>query len=154
MPLRHTPSSYALMLRCYLQVVGTRTPSVFYASNGQSEIVAICLLVTEDSDSMTWMMEAFNKHSADREHVQVVMADKDIVGERDVIKQQLPNAAIQICLFHTLRSLRRETTCEKIIRSEIPLLGNGAENAIENHYSDLHAEFVKKCSKGGRVILG
>lgn len=27
-------------------------------SNGQSEIVAVCLLVTEDSDSMTWMMEA------------------------------------------------------------------------------------------------
>lgn len=73
-------------------------------SNGQSEVVAVCLLVTEDGDSMTWMMEAFKKHNVDWEGVRVVMADKDI-GERDVIKQQLPNAAVLICLFHTLRSL-------------------------------------------------
>ena len=32
-------------------------------SNGQSEVVAVCLLVTEDSDSMTWMMDAFKKHN-------------------------------------------------------------------------------------------
>ena len=82
-------------------------------SNGQREIVAVCLLVTEDGDSMTWMMEAFKKHNVDWEGVRVVMADKDI-GERDVIKQQLPNAAVLICLFQTLRSLRREITCEKM----------------------------------------
>ena len=41
------------------------------------------------------------------------MADKDI-GERDVLKQSLPDASVLICLFHTLRSFRREITCEKM----------------------------------------
>ncbi len=34
-------------------------------SNGQSEIVAVCILVREDRESMSWMMEAFkcnNEH--------------------------------------------------------------------------------------------
>lgn len=121
-------------------------------SNGQSEIVAVCLLVTEDSDSMTWMMEAFKKHNADWEHVRVVMADKDI-GERDVIKQQLPHAAVLICLFHTLRSLRREITCEKMGISSgqrslcLEMMQKMAYATSENHYSDLHAEFVKSAPK-------
>ena len=41
------------------------------------------------------------------------MADKDI-GERDVIKEQLRNARVLICLFHTLRSLKRQISCEKM----------------------------------------
>ena len=41
------------------------------------------------------------------------MADKDI-SERDVIKSSIPDAAVLICLFHTLRSLRRELTCAKM----------------------------------------
>ena len=32
-------------------------------SNGQREIVAVCLLVTEDSSSMTWMMNTFMKEN-------------------------------------------------------------------------------------------
>ena len=41
------------------------------------------------------------------------MADKD-TGEHDVLKQSLPNASVLICLFHALRSFRRELTCEKL----------------------------------------
>lgn len=41
------------------------------------------------------------------------MADKDI-QERDVIKQCLPNVSVLVCLFHTLRSFRREISCEKL----------------------------------------
>ena len=82
-------------------------------SNGQSEIVAVCLLVTEDANSMTWMANTFKKHNADWKRIRVLMADKDI-GERDVLKQSLPNASVLICLFHTLRSFRREITCEKM----------------------------------------
>lgn len=82
-------------------------------SNGMSEIVCVCLLVSEDATSMTWMIEALKQHNVQWGNVRVVMADKDI-RERDVIKQCLPNAVVLICLFHTLRSFRREVTCEKM----------------------------------------
>ena len=82
-------------------------------SNGQSEIIAVCLLVCEDSDSMKWMLDAFKKQNAHWTKVRVVMADKDI-REREVIKQCLPNTSVLICLFHTMRSFKREVTCEKM----------------------------------------
>ena len=81
-------------------------------SNGQSEVVAVCLLVQEDTSSMTWMIDAFKKHNQEWEKIHVIMADKDI-GERDMLRQCIPNASVLICLFHTLRSFRREITCEK-----------------------------------------
>ena len=70
-------------------------------SNGQSE------------NSMTWTANTFKEHNADWKRIRVLMADKDI-GERNVLKQSLPNASVLICLFHTLRSFRREITCEKM----------------------------------------
>ena len=62
-------------------------------SNGQSEIIAVCLLVTEDSFSMTWMMNTFKKENTNWEKSLIVMADEDS-KERDAIKQCLPNASI------------------------------------------------------------
>ena len=41
------------------------------------------------------------------------MADKDMT-ERNIITEKLPNAYLLICLFHTLRSFRREITTEKM----------------------------------------
>ena len=75
--------------------------------NGLSEIVCASLLVAEDANSITWMIEALKQHNVQWEHIRVVMADKDI-RERDVIKQWLPNVSELICLFHTLRSFKRE----------------------------------------------
>ena len=74
---------------------------------GQSEITGVCLLVCEDANTMQWMLDMFKKYNADWKKIRVVMADKDI-GERDVIKLSLPNTSVLICLFHTLRTFRRE----------------------------------------------
>jgi zinc finger SWIM domain-containing protein 3 len=41
------------------------------------------------------------------------MADKDM-GERNMLKDELPSASLQICLFHVLRTFKREVTCEKL----------------------------------------
>jgi len=82
-------------------------------SNGQTEVVAACILVTENAQSMAWMMNTFKQHNEQWKSVRVIMADKDI-GERDIIKSSIPDAAVLICLFHTLRSFRREITCEKM----------------------------------------
>ena len=82
-------------------------------SNGQSEITGVCLLTSEDADSMKWMIEVFKRCNDEWRNTRVVMADKDI-QERDVIKQCLPESSVMICLFHTLRSFRREISCEKM----------------------------------------
>ena len=82
-------------------------------SNGHSEIVFVCLLVTEDKGSLQWMLEMFKKNNPCWSQVRIVMADKDI-GERDVIKLSLPSASVLICLFHALQTFRREVSCEKL----------------------------------------
>ena len=41
------------------------------------------------------------------------MSDKDFT-ERDAFAKCFPGAFVNICLFHTLRSFRREVTCEKM----------------------------------------
>lgn len=42
-----------------------------------------------------------------------VISDKDFT-ERMVFKKEFPAASLIICLFHTLRTLRREVTCDKL----------------------------------------
>ncbi len=121
-------------------------------SNGQSEVVAACLLVTEDADSVMWMMETFKKRNAEWVKVRVVMADKDI-GEREVIKQCLPNASVVICLFHTLRTFRREVTCEKMgITSGqrslcLELMQKMAHASSEGEYNSLYVQVQSSAPK-------
>jgi zinc finger SWIM domain-containing protein 3 len=82
-------------------------------SNGLSEIVAVCILVSEDTEGIQWMIEQFKKHNRNWDDIRVIMADKDI-KERDTMKKLLPSATVLICLFHTLRTFRREITTEKM----------------------------------------
>ena len=76
-------------------------------SNGQSEIVAVALIVNEDKESMLWIMNTFKLRNEEWAKVRVVMGDKDM-NERNTIKQSFPSANVLICLFHTLRTFRRE----------------------------------------------
>ena len=41
----------------------------------------------------------------------VKLTDKDMT-EREVLAEKIPNAALMICLFHTLRTFHREITTE------------------------------------------
>ena len=52
-------------------------------SNGQSEIIAVCLLSSEDGGSIKWMMEKFKKNNSRWSSIRILMADKDI-GEREI----------------------------------------------------------------------
>lgn len=121
-------------------------------SNGQSEIAAVCLLVQEDATSVTWMVETFKKLNLNWEKVRVIMADKDI-GERDVLKKSIPNASVLICLFHTLRSFKREITCEKMGISSgqrsmcLELLQQMCYAHSESEYADLHSRLQSSAPK-------
>jgi len=50
--------------------------------------------------------------------------------ERKVIKQVFPEVSLTICLFHTLRTINREITCDK--RNVTPDKRDGAKEMIQN----------------------
>ena len=117
-------------------------------SNGQSEIVGVCLLVSEDVDSMKWMVDMFKKNNSEWQRIRVVMADKDI-QERNIIKQCLPNSSVLICLFHTLRSFRRQISCEKLGISagqrsvSLEIVHKLAYASSEEEYDALYAQLQR-----------
>ena len=81
--------------------------------NGQSEIVAVFLLTEEDETSLTQVIDIFKKNNPSWENVRVILTDKDMI-ERNVLSKAMPQANLQLCLFHVLRSFRREITPEKL----------------------------------------
>lgn len=81
--------------------------------NGQSEIVAVFLLTEEDETSLTQVIDIFKKNNPSWENVRVILTDKDM-SERNVLSKAMPQANLQLCLFHVLRSFRREITPEKL----------------------------------------
>lgn len=80
--------------------------------NGQSEIVGMWLVADETEEMMTEMIKLFKDQNPNWDKVITVMSDKDFV-EREVIKKEIPQAKLKICLFHVLRTFRREITAEK-----------------------------------------
>ena len=74
--------------------------------NGESEVIALWLVSSEDESTISFLMDVFKKYN-DTGNTRCVMADKDM-NERSIITEKLPSASLLICLFHTLRTFRRE----------------------------------------------
>ena len=79
-----------------------------------------------------------------------MITDKDFV-ERSVLKEEFPNAALHICLFNALRSMRREISCEKLgIRPgerdhALELLTSLACAASEEEYDKHYTTLLETC---------
>ena len=59
------------------------------------------------------MLQPFKKYNPTWNEIKVCMTDKDMT-ERATIKLEIPQAALQICLFHVLRTFGREITIDKM----------------------------------------
>lgn len=81
--------------------------------NGLSEIVAMFILAEETKAVIEAAVGVFRKLNPACNETKVVMSDKDFT-EREAFTNCFPGASLNICLFHTLRSFRREITCEKM----------------------------------------
>ena len=81
--------------------------------NGHSEIVGLYLTVSETAASLKGMLQAFKKHNNSWTRTVVIMTDKDMT-ERMTLSEEFPEAALQLCLFHTLRSFKREFSLDKL----------------------------------------
>ena len=111
--------------RCYPEVIlldatyklnDRRMPLYVMAvidGNGETEIVGLWLVENEERKTLAFALDAFKKHNPQWEKVECLMTDKDIT-EREVIYEKFPGKPLLICLFHTLRSFRREVTTDKL----------------------------------------
>lgn len=115
--------------------------------NGESEIVGLMLLADEQADTIRKMIRLFKKHNAAWEKVSCVMADKDMT-ERKVLKEEIPQAGLLICLFHTMRSFKREITTEKMGISAderlqvLEIIQSMAYAPNEEVYQDLYVQLM------------
>ena len=105
-----------LMLDATYKLVELWTPLYVFLvvdGNGNSEIVAIYLTADESKFAITQLAMAFTKHNASWNLTKVILNDKDMT-ERSVFSKELPDAKMQLCLFHTLRTFKREFTLDKM----------------------------------------
>ena len=115
--------------------------------NGESEIVAVWFLRDETADVVTTAVNTFCTDNPESEKVKLIMADKDFV-ERDAFSAAFPDAAIQICFFHTLRTFRREITAEKLSITSaqrdkaLDFLQRLAYSRSEQQYQSVYNDFV------------
>ena len=81
--------------------------------NGESQIVSLWLVANEDAVTITAMALIFKNHNKDWVRTLTIMSDKDFT-ERNVLLQEFPGAKLLICLYHVLRTFRREITSNKM----------------------------------------
>ncbi len=123
--------------------------------NGESEVVGLWLTQFEDKETITELVQEFKKHNSNWNLTQCIMSDKDMT-ERNVFSEQLPQSHLLICLFHTLRTMRREISSEKlsISRGErsmcLEILQKMVYARNEDEYTVLYDEL--KSSAPQRVV--
>ena len=121
-------------------------------SNGMSEIVGLGMLVTEDEESLKWLIDTFKLKNPSVMHSRLVMADKDI-NERHVIKEVLPHLRVLICLFHSLRTFKREISTEKMginvgeREACLEFIQKMAYAKSEDEYNRIYLDFVSCAPK-------
>ena len=69
----------------------------------------------------------------------VIVTDKDMMG-RSTLAEVFPDATLQLCLFHTLRSFKREFSMEKMglcagMRDTVLEMLAGMEHASSPQFS-------------------
>ena len=85
------------------------------------------------------------------------MSDKNMT-EKNVLKEEVSQAKLMICLFHTLRTMRREVSCDKLGISQgersmcLELLTKMAYANSEENYSELYAE-LRKCAPQPQRVM-
>lgn len=116
--------------------------------NGQTEIVSIWFCKSESRVVIDSMLDSFKELNPSWTKVRCIIADKDFV-DRDVYKQKFPAAALQICLFHVLRTFYREISTSKreITKGEreiaLELLQNLCYSRTEEAYDTTYQQLIE-----------
>ena len=81
--------------------------------DGLSEIAALFVLADELKSTVENIVKVLRKHNELWTETKVIMSYKDFVV-REAFSKCFANASLLICLYHTLRSFRREVTRKKM----------------------------------------
>ena len=84
--------------------------------NGLSKIIRLFFVEEESKEVISSIVNEFKGKNEAWSKAVVMMSDKDF-AERGSFSSCFPDAKLLICLYHALRSFRREVTCEKIFIS-------------------------------------
>jgi len=76
-------------------------------SNGEGKLGALILTKGETAISIETMLQRIKWHNPEVNKTRVVIVDKDF-AEVNAIKATLPDAQIQLCVFHVLKAIRKE----------------------------------------------
>jgi zinc finger SWIM domain-containing protein 3 len=107
-------------------------------SNGRSQIVCVFLSCNEEAETLSLLMHSFSRNN-NCETVQCLMVDKDLSAV-NVLGTTFINASINLCLFHCLRTFRREITEAKLgittaqKSSVLELISDMVYASTEAHY--------------------
>ena len=120
--------------------------------NGESEIVCLWIVQCEEKETIASLLVEFKQHNDSWSLTKCVMSDKDMT-ERNVIKEHFPQTNLLICLFHTMRTFKREISCDKLGISQgertlcLELLTKMAYAQSETAYTTLYDEFKESVPK-------
>ena len=98
--------------------------------NGESQVVCAFLVYDDTESTLRSMVAIFKNRNLEWKNIEVFITDKDMT-ERGVIKEEIPQANLQICLFHVLRTFSREVTMEKMG------ITTGEKVTIKTHIMDI-----------------
>ena len=76
-------------------------------ANGTGRLAALILTCAETTISIRTMLERVKAHNPSFSRTQVIIVDKDF-AEVQAVKAVLPDAQIQLCVFHVLKAIRKE----------------------------------------------
>ncbi|XP_049274642.1 uncharacterized protein LOC119402518 [Rhipicephalus sanguineus] len=84
-------------------------------SNGYTEVAGFFLCVSEDENTVRSLFHRFVVNSGEENMLRTsaVMTDKDFT-EKKILAEIFPNANFYLCLFHVLRTFRRQITPQKM----------------------------------------
>jgi len=116
--------------------------------NGETEIAGLEIVRSESIISTSSVFKSFKKFNENHSRIEVVIADKDL-RNITAVKEALPKAKIQLCMFHVLQTFRREITAEKRkmnrinCKRAIEVLTDMVYAVSEKQYFELYNELVK-----------
>lgn len=85
--------------------------------NGTTEIVALAICKSESRAVIEFVLDSFKEINPNWTKIKCVIGDKDF-ADRIVYKEKFIGVALQICLFHVLRTFNREISAKRGITKD------------------------------------
>lgn len=115
--------------------------------NGDSQIVALCVINSENIATMTAMLTIFCTNNPNHNRTITIMVDKNAANLAS-FKAVFPHAGIHICIFHVIQIFQHEITAQKLNITEqtrkeaLNILIEMIHCRTERQYRDLYTELT------------